>query len=85
MSCRRERDPAPHKKETKMTDKMKIMVPFGVVTQMERDGFGSRPTIRKALRGDYNEWNEDERKRALRIRKRALQVGGVAVPTATEA
>lgn len=68
----------------KMTDKMKIMVPFGVVTQMERDGFGSRPTIRKALRGDYNWWNEEERKRALRIRKRALQVGGVAVPTVTE-
>lgn len=67
-----------------MTDKMKIMVPFGVVTQMERDGFGSRPTIRKALKGEYNEWNADERKRALRIRKRALQVGGVAVPEATE-
>lgn len=62
-----------------MTSKSKIMVPFGVVTQMEREGFGSRPTIRKALRGDYNEFNQDERKRALRIRKRALNVGGVKV------
>lgn len=51
---------------------------------MERDGFGSRPTIRKALKGEYNESNADERKRALRIRKRALQMGGVAVPDATE-
>lgn len=57
----------------------KIMVPFGVVTQMEREGFGSRPTIRKALSGNYNEFNQDERKRALRIRKRALNVGGVEV------
>ena len=62
-----------------MTSNKKIMVPFGVVTQMEREGFGSRPTIRKALRGDYNEFNQDERKRALRIRKRALNVGGVEV------
>ena len=62
-----------------MTSNKKIMVPFGVVTQMEREGFGSRPTIRKALRGDYNEFNQDERKRALRIRKRALNIGGVEV------
>lgn len=62
-----------------MTSKNKIMVPFGVVTQMEREGFGSRPTIRKALKGDYNELNQDECKRALRIRKRALHVGGVEV------
>lgn len=62
-----------------MTSKNKIMVPFGLVTQMEREGFGSRPTIRKALRGDYNEFNQDERKRALRIRKRALNIGGVEV------
>ncbi len=56
---------------------MKILLPFGVSAQMERDGFGSQPTIRKALRGEYNEWNDDERKRALRIRKRALEMGGV--------
>lgn len=62
-----------------MTSNKKIMVPFGLVTQMEREGFGSRPTIRKALRGDYNEFNPDERKRALRIRKRALNIGGVEV------
>lgn len=55
----------------------KILVPFGVMSQMEREGFGSRPTIRKALRGDFNENNRVESRRALRIRQRALQLGGL--------
>lgn len=36
----------------------------------------SYPTIRKALSGEYNESNADERKLALRIRKFALNHGG---------
>lgn len=68
-----------------MTGKMKIMVPYGVMQRMEREGLGTQPTLRKALRGEYNEWNSDERRRALRIRKRALQMGGVEVPIAKEA
>lgn len=61
------------------------MVPFGVVSKLERQGFGSRPTIRKALRGEFNYRNEKERRLALRIRMRARQEGGVEVPTSTEA
>lgn len=64
---------------------MKIMVPYGVMQRMEREGLGTQPTLRKALRGEYNEWNADERRRALRIRKRALQMGGVEAPIAKEA
>lgn len=42
----------------------------------------SYPTIRKALSGEYNESNADERKLALRIRKFALNHGGEElVPT----
>lgn len=64
-----------------MTDTTKILVPYGVVTQMERERYGSRPTIRKALRGGYNGNNHDERSRAMRIRRRALQLGGVLMET----
>lgn len=57
-----------------------IMVRHGVVTEMQERGFGSRPTIRKALRGDYNKNNADEKRRAQRIRKYAYQeMGGVFV------
>ncbi len=67
-----------------MTKKTKILVPHGVVSQMERERYGSRPTIRKALRHDYNEQNDEERNRALRIRRRAMQLGGVAEQNAKE-
>ena len=72
-------------KETKKTIKMRldpkceIRVPFGIITRMEREGYGSRPTIRKALNGTYNENNRDERARALRIRFRAYLLGGCLV------
>ena len=67
------------KKNKEMTTKTKILVPHGVVSQMERERYGSRPTIRKALRHDYNEQNDEERNRALRIRRRAMQLGGVVM------
>ncbi|MBR4804517.1 MAG: hypothetical protein IK032_07765, partial [Bacteroidales bacterium] len=72
------------KKNKEMTKKTKILVPHGVVSQMERERYGSRPTIRKALRHDYNEQNDEERNRALRIRRRAMQLGGVAEQNAKE-
>ena len=72
------------KKNKEMTKKTKILVPHGVVTQRERERYGSRPTIRKALRHDYNEQNDEERNRALRIRRRAMQLGGVAEQNAKE-
>ena len=62
-----------------------MLVPYGVKKQLEQEGFGTQPTIRKALSGTYNANNRDERRRALRIRKRALQSGGVTVPNSTEA
>ena len=52
---------------------------YGIITQMEREGFGSRPTIRKALSGTYNANNRDERARALRVRSRAYMLGGCLV------
>lgn len=39
----------------------------------------SYPTIRKALSGEYNEHNADERNLALRIRKCAINLGGAEV------
>lgn len=57
----------------------KIMVPFGVVTQLQKEGLGSRPTIGKALKGEYNAMNRYECKRALLIRQRALNMGGVEI------
>jgi hypothetical protein len=60
--------------------KVEILVRFGAVTEMQKRGLGSRPTIRKALRGDYNENNADENRRAQRIRKYAYQeMAGVLV------
>ena len=60
--------------------KVEILVRHGAVTEMQKCGLGSRPTIRKALRGDYNENNTDENRRAQRIRKYAYQeMGGVFV------
>ena len=61
---------------------MKIIVPHGIMKQMEKEGFGSQPTLRKALCGDFNPWNKEEKSRALKIRKRALQMGGVEIQTA---
>ncbi len=66
--------------EQMLYGKTEIMVRHGAVTKMQERGFGSRPTIRKALRGDYNENNADEKRRAQRIRKYAyLDMGGVFV------
>ena len=69
----------------RLDEKCEMLVPYGVKKQLEQEGFGTQPTIRKALSGTYNANNRDERRRALRIRKRALQSGGVTVPNSTEA
>ena len=53
-----------------------IMVPYGVMRRLQREGLGTQPTLRKALRGEYNEHNTKERTLALRIRLRALLLGG---------
>lgn len=53
-----------------------IMVPYGVMRRLQREGLGTQPTLRKALRGEYNEDNTAERTLALRIRIRALRLGG---------
>lgn len=65
--------------------KVEILVRHGAVTEMQKRGLGSRPTIRKALRGDYNENNADENRRAQRIRKYAYQeMAGVLVGAPVE-
>lgn len=56
-----------------------ILTPRGLVKQIERAGLGTRPTIVKALRGDYNEDNPKEKAKAERIRRYALNNGGVEV------
>ena len=53
-----------------------IMVPYGVMRRLQAEGLGTQPTIRKALRGEYNEDNTAEHTRAMRIRIRALLLGG---------
>ena len=53
-----------------------IMVPYGVMRRLQREGLGTQPTLRKALRGEYNDQNLKERTLALRIRLRALLLGG---------
>lgn len=63
----------------RLDEKCEIRVTFGTITKLEREGVGSRPTIRKALNGTYNANNRDERARALRIRLRAYQMGGCLV------
>ena len=57
--------------------KRRILTPRGLVTQIEKAGLGTRPTIAKALSGDYNEGNAKEKAKAERIRKYALNNGGV--------
>lgn len=63
----------------KLDEKCEIRVSFGIITRMQNEGFGCRPTIRKALNGTYNANNRDERARALRIRARAYLLGGCLV------
>ena len=53
-----------------------IVVPYGVMRRLQAEGLGTQPTIRKALRGTYNPGNLRERTRAMRIRIRALLLGG---------
>lgn len=53
-----------------------IMVPYGVMRRLQREGLGTQPTLRKALSGKYNDQNTKERTLALRIRLRALRLGG---------
>lgn len=57
--------------------KREILTPRGLRVQIERVLGYTQPTIIKALRGDYNEDNPGERRRAERIRRYALNNGGV--------
>lgn len=59
-----------------------ILVDYGVRTEIAKTLGVSQPTIRKALSGRYNEHNEAERNLALRIRKCAINLGGVEVKAA---
>lgn len=68
----------------KLDEKCEIRVTFGTITRMQNEGFGCRPTIRKALNGTYNANNRDERARALRIRERAYLLGGCLVGADTK-
>lgn len=52
-------------------------MPYGGVTKVASLLNVSRPTVRKALKGSYDEHNTDELNLALRIRKCALNNGGV--------
>ncbi len=61
-----------------------IYVPYGIMRRLQDDGFGTQPTIRKALRGTYNPNNLAERTRALAIRMRALKLGGIMAATQQE-
>lgn len=81
---KQERDLLRHeerKKSTKMKREKKTMIltPRGLRRQIQNVGLGSRPTIIKALSGAYNEYNPDEKKKAERIRRYALNNGGVEV------
>ena len=49
----------------------RIVVEYGVVKRLVDEGWGSRPTVISALR-----YKSDTQK-ARRIRRRALQLGGV--------
>lgn len=57
--------------------KTRILTPRGLRRQIEAAGLGSQPTIVKALSGDYNEESPKEKARAERIRRYALNNGGV--------
>lgn len=63
----------------RLDEKCEMLVPYGVKKQLEQEGFGTQPTIRKALSGTYNANNRDERARALRVRHRAYMLGGCLV------
>ena len=76
--------PARPPKKTKQKTMRQIIVNHGIRKRLKAEGLGSYPTIRKALRHDYNEQNDEERNRALRIRRRAMQLGGVAEQNAKE-
>ncbi|MBP3762915.1 MAG: hypothetical protein J6I49_03430 [Bacteroidales bacterium] len=51
----------------------RIIVDYGICKQLQAEGYGSQPTIRKALRCESNT------KVSMRIRQRALQLGGVVM------
>lgn len=55
----------------------KIIVCYGDKKKIQEALNASAPTIRKALNGDYNSANADESALAIRIRKYAIEIGGV--------
>lgn len=61
----------------KKSDKAPIIMPFGAKTKVATLMGCSRPTVIKALNGTYNENCTEERELALRIRKCALNNGGI--------
>lgn len=60
-----------------------IMVNYGTMAVISKNLGVSYPTIRKALRGEFNANNPEERDLALRIRKCALNNGGRELCAAT--
>ena len=53
----------------------RIVVEYGVVKRLVDEGWGSRPTVISALRC------QSDTQKARRIRRRALQLGGVVMRT----
>lgn len=62
-----------------MNEKEAIIMRYGGVSLVAELMGCSRPTVTKALRGDYNPKCEKERELAERIRKCALNHGGYRV------
>lgn len=60
-----------------MLMKSRILTPRGLRKQIEAAGLGTQPTIIKALAGEYDENNPKVKAKAERIRKYALNNGGV--------
>lgn len=61
-----------------------ILVSHGTMAIISKNIGASYPTIRKALRGEFNENNPEERDRALRIRKCAINNGGKELVSADQ-
>ena len=62
-------------KRNKQFKMKRIIVDHGVCKRLQAEGYGSQPTIRRALRCECNS------EVACKIRQRAMQLGGVVVET----
>lgn len=57
----------------------RILVERGTLKKMVEEGIATAPTIRRALHGDIPTSNPFMRERALKIRQRAINLGGTEV------